>query len=75
MAYEAAKNGEEGANCQECGNAFSQSQSCSGLAELEMGSNLSPEEEAKTRKSTHEDMKWIEMDGTVLPSSKTTAVQ
>ena len=74
MAYEAAKNGEEGANCQECGKAFSRSEP-SGLAELEMGSNLSPEEEAKTRKSTHEDMKWIEMDGTVLPSSKTTAVQ
>lgn len=66
----ASKNGEEGANCQECGNAFSQSQPCDGLAELNQ-----EETTQTTRKPAHDDMKWIEMDGTVLPSSKTTAVQ
>lgn len=77
MAYEAAKNGAEGANCQECGKPFSESGPCTSLAELGMGPNLASEETIRRkRKSAGDDMKWIDtQNGSILPSSKTTAVQ
>ncbi len=73
LAYEAAKRDEEQTACLDCGSIYIESRPCDGLKELQMDAEgrTSP----RTRKDPEQDLKWINFNGSILPSSKTAAVQ
>ena len=84
LAYEAAKCNEEETACLECGNIYTESGPCNGLRELQLDADsnsgpTSPENGTltapRTRRDPEEDLKWINFQGSILPSSKTAAVQ
>ncbi len=80
MAYEAAANDEDQAACEACGEIFNESQPCGGLQELDFEENHAPQNEEgkpKTRpkRKVKDNMKWVDFDGQILPSTKTAAVQ
>lgn len=76
MALAAAENGEDNASCVECGHVYVESRPCSGLAELEMSDGLKPtSQRPRQRRSPDEGLKWMNVGGHVLRSSKTAAVQ
>lgn len=81
LAYEAAKRNEEETACLECGSIYTESSPCYGLKELQMDAESSggttPENAStpRTRRNPEHDLKWINMTGAVLPSTKTAAVQ
>lgn len=78
MSYEAALKGERGALCQECGELFGESSPCTGVQELELNddsNSIAPRKASQSRKDKDTDIRWIGLDGRVLPSSKTAAVQ
>ncbi|KAL8793681.1 MAG: hypothetical protein Q9195_003730 [Heterodermia aff. obscurata] len=79
LADDAAKNGEGTAICVECNKPYGSAQAAGGIRELELDSvsldsNGNDKKKAKA-KSLEEEMKWIDIGGTILPSSKTQAVQ
>lgn len=76
MALAAAENGEDNASCVECGHVYVESRPCSGLAELEMSDGLkATSQRPRQRRSPDEGLKWMNVGGHVLRSSKTAAVQ
>ena len=83
LAYEAAERNEEETACLECGNIYTESGPCNGLKELQLdaegSSGMTPENGAKpvrrARRDPEQDLKWINFEGSILPSSKTAAVQ
>ena len=80
LAYEAARRDQEKAACLDCGSIYSESNPCDGLKELQMdaeGSGIDSSEgsQTRTRKDPEQELKWIDFQGTVLPSTKTAAVQ
>lgn len=76
MAHAAAENGENNAACVECGHVYQESRPCSGLAELEIRDSLTPTSERPRQRHDPDDgLKWINVGGSILRSSKTAAVQ
>lgn len=78
MALAATEKGEYETACLECGIIFKESRPCVGLVELDQGDDLtaaSPGASPRTRRDPDQDIKWINMGGRILPSSKTAAVQ
>ena len=82
MAFEAAVNDEDQATCQAvgCGEVFNESQPCGGLQELDFEGPRGPQNgdgEPKTRpkRRLKDNMKWVDFEGQILPSTKTAAVQ
>ncbi|MCJ1477620.1 hypothetical protein MMC13_006293 [Lambiella insularis] len=79
MAMDAASKDQDHAACRECGNLYTETHPCNGLKELgqeasSISSQETPERNVKKPKVRKDDMKWIEMDGYVLPSAKTAAL-
>lgn len=76
LTYAAAKIDQDEVACLECGHIFKGSESCKGITELDMGDGLTPTSQSPQKKrDPNEDVQWINLDGRVLPSSKTAAVQ
>jgi hypothetical protein len=78
LAFEAAEKGDTQSACLECGHIFATSHPCKGIGELETrsGSTSSPTRACRPKqKEPDEDIRWITMEGNLLPSSKTAAVQ
>lgn len=78
LAYEAAQNEETEAACLECGYIFKESRPCTGVAELDMNDDphsRAPRSAPRPRRDPDGDTKWINLDGKLLPSAKTAAVQ
>ena len=80
MASEAAANDEDRTTCEACGEVFDESQPCGGLQELDFEESPTPqngEGKPKTRpkRRVKDNMKWVDFDGQILPSTKTAAVQ
>ena len=80
MASEAAANDEDQATCEACNEIFDESQPCGGLQELDFEEPAAPQNEdgkQKTRpkRRVKDNMKWVDFDGQILPSTKTAAVQ
>lgn len=73
IAYEAAQNGKERADCQRCKSAFFESKPCDDLEGLTTWSNLTKEE--VIRRKREDFIEWINKDGRILQSTKTAAVQ
>ncbi|MCJ1390904.1 hypothetical protein MMC18_003765 [Xylographa bjoerkii] len=79
MAIDAANRDEDYTTCLVCSVMFTESRPCNGLKELGDGvCSDASQDDLETRprraKSAEDDMKWIEMDGKVLPSAKTAAL-
>ena len=64
--------------CLECGTVFTESNPCDGLKKLEAEESILDSSERtirkKERKNPNADIKWIDVDGELLPSSKTAAI-
>ena len=79
MAHDAAENGKASAECLECSNRFTFSKPGDGIKELNLDdisiSSTSENKKKPTKKSLDEQMKWVDIGGKILPSSKTQAVQ
>lgn len=80
MACEAAANDEDRAACEACGEMFNESQPCGGLQELDFEETPATqigEDKPRTRpkRRVKDNMKWVNFDGQILPSTKTAAVQ
>lgn len=79
MAYEAAQEGEDHAACLECGIVYSETRPCSGLKELGYDDGVArsesgtPTSSRRPRRDPDEDIKWVSMEGGILPSTKSTA--
>ncbi|KAL8991057.1 MAG: hypothetical protein Q9169_007960 [Polycauliona sp. 2 TL-2023] len=78
---QAAIEGQEHAECYECGKRFLEARSCSGIAELEIDQPVSQATGrgilgaiAPKRNTDKETLQWINYGGEVLPSTKTAAV-
>lgn len=80
MAYDAAANDQDATPCVACNEVFTESHPCGGLAELAVeeqpaqpsqdgGPKIRPKRYAK------DNMRWVDIDGQILPSTKTAAVQ
>ena len=79
MAMEAAAKKQESATCLECGKTYSEFRPCSGLKELGYddslaGSDGGSPKPRRPRRDADDDVKWITMDGSILPSTKTVAM-
>ena len=80
MAYEASKRGETSTKCLVCNEEFSESQPCNGIEEMEMddisslGSSLA-KNRPRRKKYQKDAVRWLDFEGDVMQSSKTTAVQ
>ena len=79
LSDDAVKNGEHSATCVECHKPYGSAQAAEQIKELEVDSvSLNPASNDKKKpraRSLEEEMKWIDIGGTILPSSKTQAVQ
>ena len=78
LTHDAVSRGEQETTCTACGTVFMESCSCEGLKELEVEEPLpgSADRPVKRRKKDHDaDIKWMDVGGELLPSSKTAAVQ
>ena len=80
MAYEAMKTHEDQTLCLQCGDPFTESQPCNGIEELEMADvstlGRSVAKDRPRRKRYQKDaMRWLDLEGDVLQSSKTLAVK
>ena len=79
MAIEAATLDEDHATCRECGAIYTETRPATGMKELGESevSNSSQdghEKRAPRRRNAEEDMKWLEFEGSILPSAKTAAL-
>ena len=80
LVDDAAKNREDRAICVECKKPYGSAQAAGGIKELEMMDDVSllsnsNETKKPITKSLEEQMKWVDIGGVLLPSSKTQAVQ
>ena len=80
MSYQAPRNGETQTACMECGEVFKSSSPCVGISELEMpDAPFMASSDGSTRSRAHKgqknSMKWTDLDGKMLSSTKTAAVQ
>lgn len=75
LAYEAARRDEAETACLDCGSIYTESRPCDGLKELQMDAEGSGRTSPRTRKDPEADLKWINFNGSILPSTKTAAVQ
>lgn len=78
LADEAVIDNEQESTCITCAEVFTESCSCDGLKELEVEEPLlgSGDRSAKRgKKDKNADIKWIDVGGKLLPSSKTAAVE
>ena len=83
MAVEAAAKGKEATPCSACGVEYTEARPCPALKELEVDdipllgqkSNEDGTPTERPRRTAKDNMKWCDMDGQVLPSTKTAAVQ
>lgn len=76
MAHAAAENEEDSVSCVECGHVYTECRPCSGLAELEMNDGLIPtSQRPRRRRNPDEGLRWINVGGKVLRSSKIAAAQ
>ena len=80
LSDEAAKNGKDLAICVECEKPYVSAQAAGGIKELEMMDDVSFDSNSNVtkktiKKSLEEQMKWVDIGGKLLPSSKTQAVQ
>lgn len=78
LADEAVINNEQESTCITCAEIFTESSQCDGLKELEVEEPLlgSGERSAKRgKKDVNADIRWIDVGGKLLPSSKTVAVE
>ena len=82
MIYEAGVNDEDQATCQAegCGEVFGESYPCGGLQELDfeeppVPQNGEGEPKIRPKRRLKDNMKWVDFDGQILPSTKTAAVQ
>lgn len=80
MAYETMKNHGSQTLCLECGEPFTESQPCNGIEELEMvdvpTQGRSVAKDRQRRKPYQKDaVRWLNLEGDVLQSSKTLAVK
>jgi hypothetical protein len=79
MAAMAASENQDNASCLECGTIFGSTEPCNGLKELRLDEPaFTPTESSRsprrTRRLPGDDLKWVDLDGEVLPSTKTAAV-
>ena len=81
MSSEAADNDEDSATCLECGTIYSESHPCEGLKELatdrdaSFSSSSGESTSGRKRRRNPEDLlKWIDIDGQILPSAKVAAL-
>jgi len=80
MAYEAAQNGEDHASCLDCGRVYSETRPCSGLKELghedsrARSESGTPASSHRPKRNPEDDVKWVSMEGSILPSTKSTAM-
>lgn len=77
LVHESAAREETQAACLECAVVFTESRPCEGLKELEAEESLLADERPvkRSKKDPNADVKWIDIGGDLLPSSKTAAVQ
>ena len=82
MSYEAAANDENQAVCEakDCGTIFTECQPCGGLQELDFEEppalqNGEGKPKTRPKRRVKDNMKWVDFDGQILPSTKTAAVQ
>ena len=82
LGYEAASNDEDRATCQAkgCGEVFDESQPYGGLQELDFEGPPAPQNgegqsKIRPKRGVKDNMKWVDFDGQILPSTKTAAVQ
>jgi hypothetical protein len=78
LADEAVIDNEQESTCITCAEVFTESCPCDGLKELEVEEPLlgSGDRSAKRgKKDQNADIKWIDVGGKLLPSSKTAAVE
>ncbi|KAL9605751.1 MAG: hypothetical protein Q9179_001060 [Wetmoreana sp. 5 TL-2023] len=79
LQQEAAVRGEDRAACCECAKIFQETSCCSGIEELVADAATSPpgrpvtRSAAAKRNAEKEDLKWVNFEGEVLPSTKTAA--
>lgn len=76
----AQENGEMKSICWECGQYITSSHSCRGMKELDLHEDKTPNAAKTSRqrqkqKNQDEEIKWVNLDGKLLPSSKISAVQ
>ena len=80
MAYEASKNNQDQTECLQCGEPFSESKPCNGIEEIEM-EEIAPSGRTvgknRQRRKKYQDnaVRWLDLEGDVLQSSKTLAVK
>ncbi|MCJ1435588.1 hypothetical protein MMC27_004962 [Xylographa pallens] len=79
MAIEAATLDEDHATCRECGAIYTETRPATGMKELgeseiSNSSQDGQEKRAPRRRNADEDMKWLEFEGSILPSAKTAAL-
>lgn len=79
---EAIQNDQDHTACHQCGELFTGSRPCPDLKDLEMSEGQLAEQEAskngekkRPHRTAKDNMKWCDMGGNVLPSTKTAAVQ
>ena len=75
IAIEAGDRSEEGAQCLECGTRFKESKPCEGVKELHEGIPEPQTASMKRHKQPENPLKWIEMEGHLLQSTKSAAVR
>ena len=78
VVYEAARDKREKASCKECGVIFTSSERASGLEELGFEGSSPMSETRRKRKESNPDrdvLKWIDIEGHILPSAKTLAIK
>ncbi|KAL6719078.1 hypothetical protein ACLMJK_003313 [Lecanora helva] len=77
MAHEAAANNQDSSTCVACNEVFSESHPCTSLSELETEPTTYQDGAPKVRpkRKAKDNMKWVDLDGQILPSTKTAAVQ
>ena len=78
MAMEAAAEGEDSAACLECGKIYLEVRPCNGLKELGYEDGLAGSDGSSpkppSKRNPDDDVKWISMEGKMLPSTKTAAM-
>ena len=82
LQFEASENDEDSATCIECQKCFNGARPCNGLKELESNDIIPAaqkgsvtENKGRPHRTANDNMKWCDLGGQTLPSTKTAAVQ
>lgn len=80
LDIEAVEKGEPKSACLECGQYIASSYSCRGIEELDLQKDITStaiktSKQRRKQKDQDEEIKWINLNGKLLPSSKISAVQ